>query len=98
MSDDPLEPKVSHVEGLPWPLDKALGDTPFAYLVMLRNGVVIECQGVERPTGEQPIWITLVNAKIIYPHIKADEPFNFERGMCVRIEDIVAAVDAPHGS
>lgn len=79
--------------GLPWPLAKALGDQGFAYLVMLRNGAIIECTGANR--DEEKEWITLLDATIVHP---IGLVYNLERGLCVRISDIVAAVDAPHGS
>lgn len=96
MSDSPTNPKLPRIDGLPWPLNKALSDSPFEYLVMLRNGAVVVCEGAKQANDDESGWITLFNAKVIYPVIES--PFNFERGLCVRIIDIVAAADAPHGS
>jgi hypothetical protein len=85
---------ITHVTGLPGPLDRALSDKPFSYLVVLRNGLVIEFEGASQDT--EPAWITLLKPKIVHPQI--DSSFNFARGISVRISDIVAAADASHGS
>jgi hypothetical protein len=94
-----VEPPTEDTDDLPWLLAKALSDQAFQYLVMLRNGVIVECTGANRDKNRD--WITLTDPVVIHPKLIATPDsvgFNFERGFCVRVSDIVGAVDAPHGS
>jgi len=80
---------------LPHPLAKAIEDPAFNYLVVLRNGTAIECEGI---TEGRRGWVCLLS-----PH-KPDKDRGllwgccFERGLEVRVSDIMACADAPHGS
>lgn len=99
MSADTIETEgPQEYPDLPWPLSKATFDTDFAYLVILRNSIIVECTGATRDKNDS--WITLKDPTIVHPTVggSGGTPFNFERGMCVRVDEIAAAVDAPHGS
>jgi hypothetical protein len=101
----PAVDSIPHMIGFPWPLDKAMYD-PFTYLVILRNGMVIEFECVLENIDAlvaEPDWVTLRGARIIHPanlgnDLDEESQFCFERGLCIRVADIVAVVDAPHGS
>ncbi|MCL5742485.1 MAG: hypothetical protein M1541_00965 [Acidobacteria bacterium] len=75
---------------LPYALAKAIGDS-FQYALMLRDGTIIEFESATPPsTG----WIMLHGPKIVNRGYDAC----FDRGMEVRLEEIVWVADAPHGS
>jgi hypothetical protein len=91
---------------LPEALAKAVVDRPFEYLVILRNGTVIECDGIWRTRRG---WVTLDSPrKPGGPRTPGvwnppDREFAlwgccFERDLEVRIADIMACADAPHGT
>jgi len=76
-------------------LTKACQDKPFDYALKLRTGEVIRFEGAEIM---QPGWIHL---DVKPPGAQPDEdclPFMADRGIDVRIEDIVWVMDAPEGS
>jgi hypothetical protein len=94
-----------HRRDIPDALCKAFGD-PFSYALGLRNGQVIEFQSAELRPGRQwvfldtgnsqdkPVWNTDPMAAV--PMISV--PMIFDRGIEVRLCDIVWVADAPHGS
>ncbi len=83
------------VGSLPASLIKAACD-PFDYVLGLCTGVVIHFHRAEI-LGE---WATLHTGRTIYdvPGTVQTLPYPFERGMDVRISDIVWCADAPFGS
>ena len=87
--------------GWPWPLAKAVVEKPFDYAVGLRDGTVIRFQGAK--ASDDMAWVELDGTELQI--LKAgnspwleDNNFNFERGLVVRVDDIVWASDAPFGS
>jgi hypothetical protein len=89
------EDKLLSIAGLPPALAKSCQDNPFDYALKLRTGEVITFSGASllnldwihltvKPMDEQPS----VN-RIAFPA---------ERGMDVRLSDIVWVMDAPEGS
>ena len=82
-----LEMTIWHLSGA---LQKACDDE-FMYAMKLRTGDVIEFTSAEILLGG--IWIHLNNVEK-----NENQPFFAERGMDVRISDIVWVMDAPHGS
>jgi hypothetical protein len=88
--------------GWPWPLAKATADDPFDYAIGLRDGTVIRFQGAE--TSADMGWVTIKGSglKIIRwgngGNWLADDRFTFERGLVIRVSEIVWATDAPQGS
>ena len=78
---------------LPSALAKAATDSSFDYLVVLRDGTPIRCDGVIR---SRPGWLSLMEPR------KPDDSQLWgcclERNLQVRISDIMACADAPHGS
>lgn len=79
------------LKGLPEALVKAVGDQPFEYALMLRDGTVIEFEGAE---PQRVGWILLDRPRIVNRGYNAC----FERGLEVRLDEIVLVSDAPHGS
>ena len=84
-------PHSRHCADLPEALAKAVSDNPFQYALMLRDGTIIEFEGATLPSAG---WILLDRPKIVNRGYDAC----LERGIEVRIEDIVWVADAPHGS
>lgn len=72
-------------------LAKACSDKPFQYALKLRTGEIIQFTGATLVTEE---WITLE----LDSGASSALPFPCERGIDVRIADIVWVVDAPYGS
>jgi hypothetical protein len=78
-------------------LAKACFDQPFQYLVVLRNGQRIAFAGAEYAIGSQ--WITLLPFDGKFEELPACiGPHCCERGIDVKIADIMFAVAAPHGT
>ncbi len=78
-----------------WPdnLCKALVDQPFEYMLVLRNGSMIRFDGASK---SREGWVLLSN-----PRNQDDsKPWGclLDRGLEVRVADIMAVADAPHGS
>lgn len=94
--------KVYQRLGLPWPLSKALSD-PFEYAVGLRDGSVVHFESASIRL-EAPEFITLNGVRhhsvpaVDVTHDRKPWPFSFERGLVIRISDVMWAADAPHGS
>lgn len=92
---EPLPPPPYEL-GAPedWPdvLIKAIGDNPFEYLLVLRNGTVIEFVGA-RLTSRKG-WVHLDQPSIV----ENKNVSVSERGIEIRVADIIAIVDAPRGS
>lgn len=80
-------PRVS--DGLPPALEKSFLDCPFDYAVILRDGKVIEYESAEWAAHG---WVRLCGV------VGKIDGCNFERGLEVRLDDIMACADAPHGS
>lgn len=84
---------------IPADLAKAFGD-PFDYMVILRNGMIFYFTEAAL-AGE---WVTLTGIRAFsgIPLPKGDPLSdslpNFERGIQVRLADIIAVADAPWGS
>lgn len=87
---------------LPAALAKAATDCPFHYLVVLRDGTAIHCSGVIR---SRPGWLVLTepgkpDCSMSEPTPRSDWLWGcwLPRNLEVRISDIMACADAPHGS
>jgi hypothetical protein len=80
--------------GLPPALIKAHWDNPFDYALKLRSGEIIRFSGC---VIHQSGWVTLQFEETYGEQIK-ELPFSFDRGMEIRISDIVWCADAPNGS
>jgi hypothetical protein len=87
--DEGLMP--DRIKALPEALAKAVSDNPFQYALMLRDGTIIEFEGATPPSAG---WILLDRPKIVNRGYDAC----LERGMEVRLQEIVWVADAPHGS
>lgn len=79
------------MDGLPAALSKAVSDNPFQYALMLRDGTIIEFAGATLPSDG---WILLDEPKIVNRGYEAC----FDRGLEVRLAEIVWVADTPHGS
>lgn len=85
-----------HIPGLPDALAKACVDS-FEYMLGLRTGQVIQFGSAE--VSQDHKWVHLAPSDF-----ERDDPFMtgieapFERGIDVRVEDIVWVADAPYGS
>jgi len=77
-------------------LAKALTDHPWEYALGLRDGRVIHFSGAELLQGGK--WIHLPGPDDKYRCDLSGVDFTFERGIDVRISDIVWVADAPNGS
>lgn len=92
---------ISRAFGIPEPLVKASID-PFDYAVGLRDGTVIRFEHCS--FDKDHVFVKLRGIRshsIAVPVFGPDvfeHNFNFERGLDVRIVDILWAADAPHGS
>jgi hypothetical protein len=76
-------------------LAKACMDNPFDYALKLRTGEVIEFSGAAILNNE---WVHL-SVKPMCEQPKTNRlAYPAERGMDVRLADIVWVMDAPHGS
>lgn len=73
---------------LPHALQKSFVD-PFDYAVILRDGKVIEYESAQETI---PGWIFLSGIR------SEIAGCTFDRGLEIRVDDIVACADAPHGS
>lgn len=93
-SDSDMPPDFS--EHLGRVLNKALHDSPYDYACKLRTGEVVRFVGAEWDGGE---WIHLLLCED--PSLDGKRhglPIFGERGVDVRLSDIVRAADAPDGS
>lgn len=87
--------------GWPWPLAKACVDY-FHYALGLRDGTVIYF--TKATASDDGLWVTLAPENLqltpAWPTtIRAViGSYNFERGLVVRVADIVWCADAPFGS
>jgi len=79
------------MKGLPAALAKTVSDNPFQYALMLRDGTIVEFEGAAPPSAG---WILLDRPKIVNRGYDAC----LERGIEVRLQEIVWVADAPHGS
>ena len=79
------------MRGLPEALAKAVSDNPFQYALMLRDGTIIEFGGATQPSAG---WILLHRPKMVNRGYDSC----LERGIEVRLQEIVWVADAPHGS
>jgi hypothetical protein len=78
-----------------WPeiICKAIADQHFEYMLILRNGLVIKFEGAAK---SREGWVTLKNPQTL----EGNKLLNcsFERGLEIRVSDIIAIADAPQGS
>ncbi len=81
------------LQKLPASLLKAISD-PFDYAIGLRTGLVIRFSEA-RIQGE---WVHLLVAGTNRPVGNGDDTYNWERGIDVRLTEIVWCADAPIGS
>jgi hypothetical protein len=93
---DLIAPLVAR--GWPRALAKATVD-PFFYAVGLRGGAIIHFESAELIDDEHTEWVSLrgcpENMRLELDH---GHEMTFERGLEVRVADILWAADAPHGS
>jgi len=82
---------TSWMVGLPEAQLKAMMDV-FQYALMLRDGTIIEFECAQYPSDDG--WVHLDGPKIVNRGYNA----SLERGIDLRISDIVWVADAPHGS
>lgn len=86
--------------GVPPAIEKACCD-PFEYGCCLRDGRIVYF-GSAAWSEHSPQWVTLLDVKSMSPEATANgrplHSFNFDRGIEVRICDIMWAADAPYGS
>src|SRR4051812_28660736 len=86
---------ISH--GWPWPLAKAVVDDSFQYAIGLKDGTVIRFEGADSSADME--WVTIHGTGLKTSSLgNADGTFNFERGLVIRVSEIVWALDAPSGS
>jgi hypothetical protein len=95
-----LEQKLI-ANGWPAPLAKAAVDRHFDYAIGLRNGTVVRFQG--GTPSEDMQWITIDSdgLQILRGGTEVDRipnSFSFERGLAIRVSEIMWAADAPEGS
>lgn len=103
MSDEYIAQEEARLGAAGWPphLVKATYD-PFVYALRLRTGEVIVFESAEPVCGDQwaylkePVFTESVNGR--RSDEKKSSAFNFERGVEVRVADIVWVSDAPWGS
>lgn len=76
-------------------LNKALNDQPWHYAIKLRDGTVMEFSGASW-SPRTPDWIRLKFDGIDEARVPGIH--SLERGLDVRISEIVWAIDAPWGS
>lgn len=78
-----------------WPaaLRKALDDIPFDYWLLLRSGVEILFDGAELSNEG---WVTLI--KPTNRDGSQYQGFSFERGLEIRVSEIIAVAEAPAGT
>jgi hypothetical protein len=75
---------------LPEALAKAIAD-PFQYALMLRDGTITEFEGADVPSSG---WVLLHGPRIVNRGYDA----SFDRGVEIRLEEVVWVADAPHDS
>jgi hypothetical protein len=89
-----VEEGYPKIPGFPHELRKAVDDQPYAYLAIFRNGWHVEFEGAT--VDDDPDWVHLRGVTV-----GASSPlayYTLERGISVRVSEIIAVVDAPHGS
>lgn len=96
---DPAEATLVLVaRGWPPALAKATVD-PFFYAVGLRGGAIIHFESAELIDDDHTEWVSLrgcpENLRLELDH---GHDMTFERGLEVRVADILWAADAPYGS
>ena len=74
-------------------LAKAVFDN-FVYMLKVRTGEKIVFSCIE--LMDSPLWVHLCEAK--FDNGTFDDPPHFDRGIDVRLSDIVWVIDAPFGS
>ena len=103
MEGPELESKLKSA-GWPWPLAKATVDS-FDYAIGLRDGSIIRFQSARHDGHDD--WVTIEKDGLEISKAGdslrgAASPslgdFNFDRGLVVRVSEIIWATDAPHGS
>lgn len=107
--DGPSIEEKARAFGIPWPVAKASVD-PYTYAVGLRDGSVLVFESCEIDAEYK--FVTLLGVSLhSFPPLQhgpeaprntsfvtdLPRPFNFKRGLVVRVEDILWAADAPYG-
>lgn len=84
--------------GWPWPLVKAIND-PFTYAIGLRDTSVIKFEQASYDKRNLE-WVTILpdNLTIVRMPVEPQRWFCFDRGLAIRVSDILWAADAPEGS
>ncbi|MBI4370399.1 MAG: hypothetical protein HY547_09245 [Elusimicrobia bacterium] len=108
--DEKENPKSSLTEeekelerlGYPGDLAKACIDNCFFYALELKNGWIIEFSGAS-PINEEWVHLDLTKTSCgqcerLKQTDKRLSRFCFERGLDVRVSEIIWCADAPHGS
>lgn len=95
-SGDPDELFTDPTGELPPALCKALDDQPWEYAMGLRDGRVLYFQGAELLKGGK--WVHLPGPDEKYTLEVSGVTHSFDRGLDVRISDIMWVADAPDGS
>ena len=95
-SDDSDDLFVDPTGELPPDLVKAFDDQPWDYALGLRDGRVIHFQGADLVKGGK--WVHLPGPDQKYELKMIGIDFSFDRGLDVRISDIMWVADAPNGS
>lgn len=90
--DDPVH-KIAEKLNWPYELAKATVDQ-FFYEIRLRDGTVIE---FEEATVLNPEWIRIDGITSMFQN-QRDCKKCYDRGLAIRISDIVSIADAPNGS
>lgn len=96
--------ETCRVFGIPWPLGKASLDE-FDYAVGLRDGTVIQFERCVFDRDHVFAWLKGVRGHSMpvarnsgARSSERDTPFSFDRGLVIRLADVMWAADAPFGS
>ena len=109
--DGPSIEEKARAFGIPWPIVKASVD-PFDYAVGLRDGSVLFFEHCQIDADHKFVTLLGVRAhsfaslrhgpearqRTSFVHADRETSFTFDRGLVVRVEDILWAADAPYGS
>jgi hypothetical protein len=95
MDDEATSEPDWHIDGLPDALVKACSD-PFDYAMGLRSGQVIRFFQAALSPDKQ--WVHLEWHVNVSDEVMHGVPYSFERGLDVRVSDIMWVADAPNGS
>lgn len=91
------EPWEDRYPDLPAALGKAIDD-PFDYALGLRTGQIVFFTSASLSKNRQWVHLDLDNSFVHRDQEKGEIELPFERGLDVRVADIVWVADAPYGS